>query len=81
MGAAKDLDLIRKNEDALEIEDAVNYLRSIGVRRISAKTLRNRICLGTGPARFKRSNRWYFKKVDLDAWKKQETDVFSAYQK
>ncbi len=79
MGAAESLEEISKTADALEVRDAVEYLRSIGMKRVSVGTLYNKISAGTGPARFKRNGRWYFRKVDLDAWKKNETEAFQAY--
>jgi len=80
-GAALELGAVGKNEDALEVRDAVEYLKTIGMRRVSIGTLYNKIARGEGPARFKRNGRWYFKKADLDAWKKQETEGFDAYSK
>lgn len=69
-----------KTDDALEMKDAVAYLQSIGVRRVSARTLYNRINSGTGPENFKRNGRLYFRKCDLDAWKKNETERRGAYE-
>lgn len=79
MGAAENLASIPETADWLEIRDAVEYLKSIGVKRISVRTLYNRMNTGTGPQRYKRSGRLYFRKVDLDAWKKSETEVIQAY--
>lgn len=79
MGAAVDLNTVGRFEDVLNIAEAVEYLKSIGIKRISKQTLYNRINKGTGPARFKRCGHLYFRKVDLDAWKKQMTDKIDAF--
>jgi hypothetical protein len=81
MSAARNLDDIAKNESALGVNDAVAYLKTIGMIRISPKTLRNRLCLGTGPRHAKISGSLVFRKVDLDAWVKCETTKFEAYQR
>lgn len=81
MMARAEIQQIGINEDALEMKEAVEYLKSIGMRRMSVGTLYNRISAGKGPHRFKRNGRWYFRKADLNAWKKQETEGFEAYAK
>lgn len=75
-----DIDSVGKNEDMLNADEAIIYLSSIGIR-IKKKTLHNRMNDGTGPARYKRGGRLYFKKADLDAWKRNETKSYKAYER
>lgn len=74
------LEAIGKNEAILDVDQAVIYLNSIGYP-MSRGTLRNRLYLGTGPARVKVGRFNYFRKSDLDAWKKSESKSFAAYTK
>lgn len=71
---------VEKNKDDLNIEEALLYLNHISFK-ISIKTLQRRFCEGTGPAKTKRCGRLYFRKNDLDAWKKHETKSYEAYEK